>query len=157
QGRLKNVVAMAEPIGGYEHPDWRLVLEPGDYVHALVMRVNRWQAVLKLGRYTATLGGNDVAWPGNKSPGQMFTAGDIVYARVLSLTQDGKAVVKLEQDSGAQGALLALDNVTGDVKALVGGRDFGQSKFNRATQALRQVGSLFKPYVYSAAVEAGGT
>jgi len=56
-----------------------------------------------------------------------------------------------------QGALLALDNSTGDVKAMVGGRSFEQSKFNRATQALRQVGSSFKPYIYTAAIDQGMT
>jgi penicillin-binding protein 1A len=61
----------------------------------------------------------------------------------------------LEQDSGAQGALIAIDNNTGEIRAMVGGRDFDESKFNRATQALRQTGSSFKPYVYSAAVEQG--
>ena len=65
--------------------------------------------------------------------------------------------VSLEQESGVQGALLALDNSTGDVKAMVGGRDFEQSKFNRATQALRQVGSSFKPYIYTAAIDQGMT
>jgi len=54
-----------------------------------------------------------------------------------------------------QGALMAIENSTGDVKAMVGGRDFDVSKFNRATQALRQVGSSFKPYVYTAAIDQG--
>jgi penicillin-binding protein 1A len=57
--------------------------------------------------------------------------------------------------SEVQGALLAIDNASGEVKAMVGGRDFKQSKFNRATQALRQVGSSFKPYVYTAAIDQG--
>jgi len=61
----------------------------------------------------------------------------------------------LEQDSGAQGALMAIDNTTGDVLAMVGGRDFALSQFNRATQADRQTGSSFKPYVYTTAVEEG--
>jgi penicillin-binding protein 1A len=67
------------------------------------------------------------------------------------------AKVSLEQDSGTQGALLAIDNGTGDIKAMVGGRDYDESKFNRATQAMRQVGSSFKPYVYTAAIDAGAT
>jgi penicillin-binding protein 1A len=54
-----------------------------------------------------------------------------------------------------QGAFVALDPLTGQVKALVGGRDFGQSKFDRARQALRQAGSTFKPFVYTAAVASG--
>ena len=61
----------------------------------------------------------------------------------------------LEQDSGAQGSLMAIDNTTGDVLAMVGGRDYALSQFNRATQAERQTGSSFKPYVYTAAIEDG--
>ena len=52
---------------------------------------------------------------------------------------------------------MAMDNATGDVLALVGGRDFNLSQFDRATQAERQTGSSFKPYVYTAAVEDGAT
>lgn len=54
-----------------------------------------------------------------------------------------------------QGALVALDPTTGEVRAMVGGRDFNESRFNRATQAHRQPGSAFKPFVYAAALEAG--
>ncbi len=54
-----------------------------------------------------------------------------------------------------QGALLSIDNKTGDVLALIGGKDFNQSKFNRVTQALRQPGSGFKPFVYTAAIDNG--
>src|SRR6202041_1321347 len=61
----------------------------------------------------------------------------------------------LEQDSGAQGALMAIDNANGDVLAMVGGRDYALSQFNRATQAERQTGSSFKPYVYTTAIENG--
>jgi len=63
--------------------------------------------------------------------------------------------VSLEEDSGAQGALIAIDNANGGIKAMVGGRDFNLSKFDRATQALRQAGSSFKPYVYTAAIDQG--
>jgi penicillin-binding protein 1A len=54
-----------------------------------------------------------------------------------------------------QGAMIAMDAETGAIRAMVGGRDFDDSKFNRATQALRQPGSTFKPFVYSAAIRAG--
>ena len=54
-----------------------------------------------------------------------------------------------------QGAFIALDPATGAIRALIGGRDFGDSKFNRATQAVRQPGSTFKPFVYLAALESG--
>ena len=83
-----------------------------------------------------------------------LTRGDIVLVKVDELN-GAQSRVSLEQESGVQGALLALDNSTGDIKAMVGGRDFEQSKFNRATQALRQVGSSFKPYIYTAAIDEG--
>lgn len=54
-----------------------------------------------------------------------------------------------------QGMFVAADPATGHVRAMVGGRDFGQSEFNRATQARRQAGSSFKPFVYTAALESG--
>ena len=67
----------------------------------------------------------------------------------------GCCKASLEQDSGAQASLMAVDNASGEVLAMVGGRDFALSQFNRATQAERQVGSSFKPYVYTTAIEAG--
>lgn len=54
-----------------------------------------------------------------------------------------------------QGMFIALDAATGDVRAMVGGRDFGDSEFNRATQAIRQPGSVFKPFVFATAIAAG--
>jgi len=62
-----------------------------------------------------------------------------------------------EADDPLQAALLALDPVTGAVRVMVGGRDFGRSHFNRATQARRQPGSAFKPIVYATALEQGYT
>src|SRR5204863_5526226 len=87
----------------------------------------------------------------------ILKSGDIVYVKILTLRANPKIRVSLEQDCGAQGGLIALDNSTGEIKAMVGGRTFNQSKFNRATQALRQVGSSFKPYVYTAAIDQGAT
>ena len=79
-----------------------------------------------------------------------------MYVKIVELN-GSDSHVSLEQESGVQGALLALDNSTGDIKAMVGGRDFEESKFNRATQAERQVGSSFKPYIYTAAIDQGLT
>jgi penicillin-binding protein 1A len=113
-------------------------------------------ATIKLGRYSALLPQADAAWTRRKLS-DMLKTGDIVYVKVLALNPDGKARVGLEENSGAQGALVAIDNVTGEIKAMVGGRDFNLSKFNRSTQALRQVGSSFKPYVYTAAIDRGAS
>ena len=81
--------------------------------------------------------------------------GDMIYVRLADAMEGSSRRASLEQDSGAQGALLAMDNNNGDVLAMVGGRDYALSQFNRATQSERQTGSSFKPYVYTAAVEDG--
>ena len=97
-----------------------------------------------------------MAWTQHKLA-DILKTGDICYVKILSLGANGAAHVSLEQDSGAQGALLAIDNATGEIKAMVGGRDFNESKFDRATQALRQVGSSFKPYVYTTVIDGGAS
>jgi penicillin-binding protein 1A len=155
KGQLKNVTQNGESISKYQDPDWLRPMAAGDYVHGVVVDIGLQFCKVKLGRYSAYLGPSEFAWTGRKLPRNLLVAGDIVYVKILSLSADGTAKVSLEQDSGAQGALLAIDNATGDIKAMVGGRDYDESKFNRATQAQRQAGSSFKPFVYTAAVDQG--
>lgn len=76
---------------------------------------------------------------------------------VVRALQDAKGAWSLTQQPEVEGALVATDPRTGAIRALVGGFDFGKSKFNHVTQALRQPGSSFKPFVYSAALEKGFT
>ena len=156
QGHLENVVAEGSAIDKYEHPDWDDEPEVNGYVHALVTSAGVGIATLKFGRYAAALGQADVAWTQGKIQ-NLLRAGDICYVKILALNANGSARVSLEQDSGAQGALMAIDNATGGIKAMVGGRDFSESKFDRATQALRQVGSSFKPYVYTTVIDKGAS
>jgi penicillin-binding protein 1A len=157
KGIARNVLKDGAVLAEYEHPDWVEAPAPGMYIHALVLDSGTVSASVKFGRYTAAIGKEEMAWTQKRTPAEALKRGDIAYVKILSLAPDGTAKVTLEQDSGAQGALIALDNATGDIKAMVGGRDFDESKFNRATQALRQVGSSFKPFVYTAAIEAGAT
>jgi penicillin-binding protein 1A len=156
KSNLLNVVANGDSIAAYHHVDWDSDIEPGSYIHALVTEVGPMAATVKFGEYEARLGPQEIKWTRYSSPEQFLKPGDIVYLKVLELNGTASRV-SLEQESGVQGALLALDNSTGDIKAMVGGRDFQESKFNRATQALRQVGSSFKPYVYTAAIDQGLT
>ncbi len=156
KGNLENVIAEGTAIDKYQDPDWDEEPEVGGYVHALVTSSGVGIATLKFGRYAAALGQADVAWTQSKIP-NLLHVGDICYVKILSLSPNGAARVSLEQDSGAQGALIAIDNAAGGIKALVGGRDFNESKFDRATQALRQVGSSFKPYVYTTVIDKGGS
>lgn len=69
-----------------------------------------------------------------------------------SVDEFGRPVIEFKK---IQGALMAIDNETGGIVSMVGGRDFHESKFNRATQAIRQAGSSFKPFVYTAAIDNG--
>ena len=156
KGHLENVVAEGAVLDKYSHPDWDDEPEVNGYIHALVTASGTGIATLKFGRYTAALGQADVAWTQQKLA-NILKAGDICYVRILTLGANGAARVSLEEDSGAQGSLLAIDNATGGIKALVGGRDFNDSKFDRATQAMRQVGSSFKPYVYTTVIDQGAS
>ena len=152
----RNVVAEGQVLEKFQHPDWDDTAPPNAYWHALVTSVSTADIKLKLGRYSATLVPADAKWTGRKLE-SLFLVGDLAYVKILFATPDGKAQVSLEQDSGAQAALMAIDNASGEIKSMVGGRDFEESKFNRATQALRQVGSSFKPYVYTAVIDQGGS
>jgi len=156
KGHLQNVVADGETLEKYSHPDWDDDPEINGYVHALVTSAGAGIATLKFGRYTAALGQPDVAWTQHKLA-DILKTGDVCYVKIVSLGANGAAKVSLEQDSGAQAALVAIDNASGAIKSMVGGRDFDLSKFDRATQALRQVGSSFKPYVYTTVIDGGAS
>ncbi|MGQ9646034.1 MAG: penicillin-binding protein 1A [Thermodesulfobacteriota bacterium] len=101
---------------------------------------------------TATYGPQRV-----KQPRDLLNPGDVVYVRVKELPtgKDQSPILSLEQEPLIQGALLCLDPKTGYVKAMVGGRNFGESQFNRALYSRRQPGSAFKPIIYAAALEKG--
>ncbi len=156
RGHLLNVAAAGESADAFTHPDWSVAPTPGAYTHAVVVGVSADRVTVRVGTQRLALGPADWAWTGQKDATEFLKTGDIVYVRVLD-AQNPELLLHgtLEQDSGAEGALLAVDNASGDVLAMVGGRDFNLSQFNRATQAQRQTGSSFKPYVYTAAVEAG--
>jgi penicillin-binding protein 1A len=154
RGRLLNVIAGGIALDDFKHPDWTQPTTPGTYIHALVTNVLPFQVTARIGKQQVLLTPSDWAWTGFKTADQFLHVGDIIYVQLTA--QDGVFLsAKLEEDTGAEGSLLAIDNSTGDVLALVGGRDFNLSQFDRATQAERQTGSSFKPYVYTAAIEAG--
>ncbi|MGO4564921.1 penicillin-binding protein 1A [Rhizobium sp. 2YAF20] len=90
-----------------------------------------------------------------KSPTGVLSAGDVVYVEPIGDEASGN--YRLRQPPKVQGGLVAMDPHTGRVLAMVGGFAYGQSEFNRATQAMRQPGSSFKPFVYAAAMDNGYT
>ena len=159
QGKLLNVAGLEGGVVAYRHPDWAAPVSVGAYFHVVVLAVSKVSVTVRLGDYTVTLTQPDWTWVLNSTQTldatKFLAPGDIVYVRVQSISQAGVIHALLEQDSGAQGSLMAVDNNNGEILAMVGGRDFATSQFNRATQAQRQVGSSFKPYVYTTAIENG--
>ena len=155
KGKLQNVLAQGQDLDSYAHPDWVDAPETGSYMHALVLEVNARHMLVRIGKRYAELLPRDWAWTTMNASG-IIQRGDIVYVRIEDAAANGGTMhASLQQDSGAQSSMMAMDNANGEVLAMVGGRDFNLSQYNRATQAQRQVGSSFKPYVYTAAVEAG--
>ena len=156
KGRLANIVLEGTDAESYRHPDWAQPLDKGSYVHGVVTAVAAKKVVVKVGvQKQVVLTPEDWKWTQNKDGDSFLRTGDVVYVRVESSLPDGTLHASLEQDSGAQASMMAVDNASGEVLAMVGGRDFALSQFNRATQAQRQVGSSFKPYVYTTAIENG--
>ena len=154
-GKLENVLAGGVALEDYKHPDWAVKPRPGDYEHALVTRALPLEIHARLGGDEIVLLPDDWKWTGQRFGDALVKPGDVIYVHLAEAIEGGARRATLEQDTGAQGALMAMDNTSGDVLAMVGGRDYALSQFNRATQAERQTGSSFKPYVYTAAIEDG--
>jgi penicillin-binding protein 1A len=92
-----------------------------------------------------------------KDPAQALKVGYVIPVKVRSIPPKGLLTLELDQEPQVQGALISLEIPTGNVRAMVGGRDFLESQFNRALQAHRQPGSAFKPIIYAAALDKGFT
>jgi penicillin-binding protein 1A len=103
-----------------------------------------------------TLKVEGIAWTGRKQPSELLKIGDIVYVSKGTNAQD-KDHWELRQIPAVNGALVAMDPYTGRVLAMAGGFAYELSEYNRASQAARQPGSTFKPFVYLAAMEKGFT
>ena len=133
----------------------------GDVVPAVVVTraEDRRRRALRIGRYHADLAREGYAWTRRDVGGRPVQAGrSRSRSRSRSSTRrPATATVTLEQTPLVEGALVAIDNRTGQIKAMVGGWSFNRSKFNRAVQAYRQLGSTFKPIVYTAAIDRGFT
>ena len=153
KGHLLNVAGT--DLASYHHADWAQPIEKGGYYHGLVTEVTAGRAMVKIGPLRAVMTPADWKWTQKTAADGFLSVGDVVYVRLDGGSADGLFHAALEQDSGAQASMMAVDNASGEVLAMVGGRDFALSQFNRATQAERQVGSSFKPYVYTTAIEAG--
>lgn len=143
-------------------------LEPGKIVKALVEKVDSKGKKIRvlLGKEQGVISFKTMRWATRRSGRKAKTSkiedalsnGDVIWVRLEEKDKDtGHWKVKLEQTPQAQSALICIESGTGNVKAMIGGRDFRTSQFNRAVQAIRQPGSSFKPIIYAAALDKGYT
>jgi penicillin-binding protein 1A len=130
--------ALAKPIPS-ERTAWRPAL----------VTSNGGQVRLVKGEGEGQIVGEDVAWA---KAGRGLKAGDLVFVEKAA-----SGGYRLRQIPAVNGALVAMEPYTGRIVALVGGYSYSLSNFNRATQAKRQPGSAFKPFVYATALENGYT
>ncbi len=147
-------VGAIKPLG--DVPEWQLavVLETGGNQARIGLRPeNDVDNALSADRVEGTLSGPEIKWV-SRQVQDILNVGDVVYVSPVA-GKDG--IYTLEQVPEVEGALVAMDPRTGRVLAMVGGFSFAESEFNRATQALRQPGSSFKPIVYAAALDNGYT
>jgi len=158
---VRNVVAEGKEIAAFRHERWALPILAGDIVPAVVTFVpeakDRDNARVRIASHEVELPASAFQWTRRTSASALFKVGDVIEVEVRELDGNVPTILGLEQSPLVEGALLAIDNETGQIRAMVGGFDFARSKFNRATQAKRQVGSLFKPIVYTAAIDRGFT
>ena len=140
---------------------------PGQILEGLVVEIKPGRAMVNIGGTIGVLEDKGANWVKIKyaktkslniaksTVNEILAVGDLVQVKVL--TGKGQLIFGLEQKPFNQGALVCMDIKKREVKAIVGGRDFTESPFDRAIQARRQPGSAFKPIIYSAALDAGMT
>ncbi|MEJ7617825.1 MAG: PBP1A family penicillin-binding protein [Pyrinomonadaceae bacterium] len=156
-----NAQASPQQLANYTHPDWyHNQFEPNTFVTGLVTKVDaaRNEATVRFANYRATLTVKDMGRAAGRLPKTEFKPGYLAEFRIKESDHDNRTLkVDLSQVPAAQGAMVTLNSKTGEVVAMIGGYDFYTNRFNNATQAYRQTGSCFKPFIYAAAVEWGLT
>ena len=151
---------IARRLNAYKHADWYGdEYEEGEFIKGLVTKINTANdtAEVRFGKFTAVVTAKNMGRSGKK-PGSEFKVGFLPEFEVKKVDSDNqKMEVELTQVPAIQASIVSLNAKTGEIVAMVGGYDYHTSKFNNATQGLRQTGSCYKPFVYTAAVENGMT
>ena len=144
----------------FKHADWygdQYV--KGEYYKGLVIQNNpaKDEVTVRFGRYSAVITAKDMG-RSNKKPASELKVGFLPEFQVKEVNENTQTLkVELSQVPEVQAAIVCENSHNGEVVAMVGGYDFHTSKFNNATQGLRQTGSSYKPFIYTAAVEWGLT
>ena len=151
---------IANKLASYKHADWYGDdYQEGEYIKGLVTKVNPAadEVGVRFGRYKAVVTGKDMGRSGKK-PKDELKPGFLAEFLVKKVNNDNQTLeVELSQVPEIQAGMITLNAHTGEIVSMVGGYDFHTNKFNNATQGLRQTGSAYKPFIYTAAVESGMT
>jgi len=180
QGPVEEIIEGLQPLFIATNPFEPQDLENKAWVKGLVKKVSKTQADISLGEYTGNIALKQMSWARKPNPRvsglyaaavkdarKVLQVGDVIWVSAFQKSKkipyDASAItlispipLALQQVPIVQGALVSMEP-TGDVVAMSGGYTFLESQFNRVTQAFRQPGSAFKPFVYSAALDKGYT
>ncbi len=153
-----NLIKNQLDLDEYALPEWKhMEIRENEIVNGIILKANNKQASIRVDTYRGRLKAADASWT-KKPLSRILKKGDVALFKILKIDEKNKTLdLGLEQEPKVEGAILVVENKTGEVKAMVGGYSFEKSKWNNATQALRQTGSTFKPIVYTAALENGYT
>ncbi len=147
-------------LNTFKHADWYGdEYEKGEFIKGLVMNVNpaRDEATIRFGRYKAIITAKEMGRSGKK-PKDELKVGFLPEFEIKEVDEENQTVqATLSQVPEVQASIVSLNAKNGEIIAMVGGYDYSTSKFNNATQGLRQTGSAYKPFIYTAAVEWGMT
>jgi len=151
---------ISRKINSYKHADWYGdEYDEGEFIKGLVTKIRPAtdEAEVRFGKYTAIVNAKSMGGSGKK-PGAELQVGFLPEFEVKKVIDDNQTLeVALTQTPEVQASIVSLNAKTGEIVAMVGGYDYHTSKFNNATQGLRQTGSAYKPFIYTAAVEWGMT
>ncbi|MBI4844578.1 MAG: PBP1A family penicillin-binding protein [Nitrospirae bacterium] len=170
RGPIGHKDIIPEKASGEEKKFDSVVMEPGDVMSAMVIKVSESEAVVKAKGMAGRIMLDDAAWAAKLVTAEgktirnfnilklnkILSPGDIITVRVKRVNER-EVFFALDQEPRVQGALFAMEPSTGYVRALAGGYDFTKSEFNRAVFARRQAGSALKPFIYAAAMDSGFT
>lgn len=153
-----NIIKNKQDPKKFKPESWKgLKIVKDDVVEGIVESINRKKASINILDYKGTLLAKNARWTKWRLT-RILKKGDVGLFRIIDIDEKNKKLsLSLEQEPDVEGAILVVENRTGAIRAMVGGYDFNKSKWNNATQAMRQTGSTIKPIVYTAAIENGFT
>ncbi|MEO6655793.1 MAG: PBP1A family penicillin-binding protein [Pyrinomonadaceae bacterium] len=157
---LTDTKEIEKTLNSFKHADWYGDdYTEGEYIKGLVMKANAAsnEVGVRFGKYKAIVRAANMGRSG-KRPVDELKPGLLAEFSIKGVDKEHQILdVQLEQVPEVQAALTCINSHNGEIVAMVGGYDFHTNKFNNATQGLRQTGSAYKPFIYTAAVEDGMT